>query len=897
MLDNGELPITPTTSPDEAQQIAIEMVEEENPDLEFEANDPNLIIYEPSVLGNSGATRLVWQTTVTSVAEPIVAEFVLVDAHSGKVALHYSLIKNARYRRIYDLYDTCLQETLRREEGDPPYVLIPDVDYAYDYLGDTYDFYLSYHGRDSINGFGMTMIADVRDCLPGASWYSGRMYFEEGYAIDDVAGHELTHGVTEYESDLVYLNESGAINESFSDMWGEWIDQTNGKGNDTSAVKWLMGEDLSMGAIRDMENPPVYSDPDRMGSPYWYTGSSDNGGVHTNCGVGNKLCYLLTDGDTFNGYSVTGMGIAKVADLFYEVQTSLLSSGADYADLYAALTQAAINLGWTAAEKQSLEQACQAVEITGGASTVVFEDTFPSTTLDASKWTDTIGTPTTDIFANNEPSSPYSLHLEYTDTVISRTIDLSGASSAQLTYYWQRYSTESGDDLYVDYWDGASWQRLRTHLYYEGSTILFSEEIIDLPIEVLHAGFRVRFQASCSSTADEWYIDDVSIKTTTGGGYPTFEDFESGDFSSFPWIHSGNTNWIITSGEKNSGNYSAQAGIISNSQSSSLEVTLDCVSGNIEFYRKVSSEATYDKLKFYIDEVEVDNWSGFQDWSQVSYPVSAGTRTFKWTYSKDGSLSSGSDTAWIDDITFPIERGGDCDTVTIGTDTATLSLPMFTIWHDSRTQIIYLANEMNGNGTITALALNVASVPGQTMNNWTIRMKHTSMDSYTNPSLDSSGWTIVYQGDESVGSPGWRTFTFSTPFEYNGIDNLLVDFSFNNSSNSLLFGTCRVSTPGGTRTAYANSNSSYGDPLNWSGTTSPSVYGTSDVPNIQLTICGGSYIGDFDGDGDVDMMDLDALCESWLTDDTIIDIAPAEGDGIVNMRDFAAFARSWSQDL
>jgi bacillolysin len=246
LLDSGELPITPTILPDEAYRAAIQMVKEENPDLEFEANSPNLMIYEPSVVGNTGATQLVWQTTVTSVPRPIVAKFVLVDAHSGEVALHYSLVRNAKYREVYDAYNTSANPgILCREEGYPSSGHI-DCDDAYGYLGDTYDFYYNYHGRDGIDDYGMIMSATVRYCNPGdscpwpnAGWgsVSKHMYFGESYVVDDVTGHELTHGVTEYESGLLYQNESGAIDESFADMWGEWIDQTNGKGNDSLAVK------------------------------------------------------------------------------------------------------------------------------------------------------------------------------------------------------------------------------------------------------------------------------------------------------------------------------------------------------------------------------------------------------------------------------------------------------------------------------------------------------------------------------------------------------------------------------------------------------------------------------------------------------------------------------------
>ena len=134
------------------------------------------------------------------------------------------------------------------------------------------------------------------------------------------------------------------------------------------------------------------------------------------------------------------------------------------------------------------------------------------------------------------------------------------------------------------------------------------------------------------------------------------EDFETGDFSKFPWEHYGDETWTwdVTSWQKHSGAYSAKAGSIDHDQSTTLQVTLDCVSGNITFYRKVSSESGYDHLKFYIDGVREGRWSGEKDWAQVSFGVTAGTRTFKWTYSKDGSESEGDDTAWIDDIVFPI---------------------------------------------------------------------------------------------------------------------------------------------------------------------------------------------------------------------------------------------------
>ena len=94
-------------------------------------------------------------------------------------------------------------------------------------------------------------------------------------------------------------------------------------------------------------------------------GGNDQGGVHNNSGIVNKLCYLLTDGDTFNGYAVSGLGMDRIVRLFYEVNSNLLGPNADYTDLSIALHQAAANLGWSQSDRANLHRACLAVEIVG----------------------------------------------------------------------------------------------------------------------------------------------------------------------------------------------------------------------------------------------------------------------------------------------------------------------------------------------------------------------------------------------------------------------------------------------------------------------------------------------------------------------------------------------------
>ena len=330
------------------------------PEDDLEILSSELLIYNPILLGGwLNRNFLVWRMIIRSKESPV-KEFILIDAKTGMTLLSFNQIHHARKRFIYDnknglnSWDLPGYGPVRKEGEDPSG--IPEVDDAYDYLGDSYDFYSDIHSRDSIDDGGMDLIATVRYCDPepdsecpysNAYWNGSLMVFGDGFArADDVVGHELTHGVTDYESGLFYYMQSGAINESFSDIWGEFIDLWNGTGTDTPAVRWLIGEDLpaSIGVIRSMKNPPAYWNPDSMLSPYYYCRGEDNGGVHWNSGVNNKLAYLLTDGGTFGNFAIAPLGMEKVAKLYYEVQTNLLTSGADYQDLADGLYQGCLNL-------------------------------------------------------------------------------------------------------------------------------------------------------------------------------------------------------------------------------------------------------------------------------------------------------------------------------------------------------------------------------------------------------------------------------------------------------------------------------------------------------------------------------------------------------------------------
>jgi formylglycine-generating enzyme required for sulfatase activity len=134
---------------------------------------------------------------------------------------------------------------------------------------------------------------------------------------------------------------------------------------------------------------------------------------------------------------------------------------------------------------------------------------------------------------------------------------------------------------------------------------------------------------------------------------PNVEDFETGNFSKFPWQTGGHAPWVITPVSR-SGAYGTQAGKIGDSQRSWLQITLTVIqNGNLSFWYKVSSEANGDFLHFFVDGQLQGRWSGEIVWTQATYPITAGSHTLRWEYIKDGSGAAGKDTAYLDDITFP----------------------------------------------------------------------------------------------------------------------------------------------------------------------------------------------------------------------------------------------------
>lgn len=232
----------------------------------------------------------------------------------------------------------------------------------------TYDYYLNVHSRNGIDGAGGpgTTTAAANSSIGlivsrvhfgssgrynNAFWYNNQMSYGDGDGTTftplttiDICGHEMTHGVTERTANLTYSNESGALNESMSDVFGAMVEAyADGA---VTADTWKIGEDAytpgtSGDALRRMDNPNAVGDPDHYSLRY--TGTADSGGVHTNSSIGNHAFYLIAAGGTnrVSGVTVTGIGTSDAARIWYRALTSYMTSSTNYAGARTATLNAA----------------------------------------------------------------------------------------------------------------------------------------------------------------------------------------------------------------------------------------------------------------------------------------------------------------------------------------------------------------------------------------------------------------------------------------------------------------------------------------------------------------------------------------------------------------------------
>ncbi len=307
---------------------------------------PQLFVYPGVGAHRAAATaRLTWIVEVTGL---VARKAFVIDAQTGDLVdvldRHYEGTRLETYdaENKETLPGTLVREDDEANTGDV------DVDNAHNFADATLDYYLATHSRNSYDNAGAVVksTANYGSSFQNAFWDGTQMVYGDGFAVLDVVGHELTHAVTEKTANLEYRWQSGALNESFSDIFGAMIDRDD----------WLMGEDLAdllgQDAIRDLQNPEQYNQPANTAD--WVATCQDNEGVHINSGIFNKAYYNIA----------TALSKDKAEKIFYRALTEYLQPTSSFDDARLAVLQSTTDL--YAGDEATVEQGFTDVDMSAG---------------------------------------------------------------------------------------------------------------------------------------------------------------------------------------------------------------------------------------------------------------------------------------------------------------------------------------------------------------------------------------------------------------------------------------------------------------------------------------------------------------------------------------------------
>ncbi|HEX9984328.1 MAG TPA: M4 family metallopeptidase [Thermoanaerobaculia bacterium] len=361
------------------------------------------------VINDRGNAFLAWTAKVAHVDEQgSQLDTIYADATSGDLVMKDAQIRRARNRKTYSAnFGTSIPGTLILQETTGTTTDV-SIQKAHEYAGVTYDYFSGVHARDSFDNAGGAMISTVHysSNYNNAGWTGTQMIYGDGDGSQfgpfsralDVVAHELSHAVTERSANLVYQNESGALNEGTSDIFGAAAEAW--KYGSVGALTWKIGEDCytpatSGDALRYMNNPTGdgYSKdyyPERL------TGTADYGGVHGNSGIANLAYYLMVTGGThpraktttvvpaLNATAMTSINMG--AKIWYRALTVYMTSTTNFAGARTATAQAATDL-YGAAAADSVNKAWEAVGVggsTGGGGTTTLTNGVAVTSVTAS---------------------------------------------------------------------------------------------------------------------------------------------------------------------------------------------------------------------------------------------------------------------------------------------------------------------------------------------------------------------------------------------------------------------------------------------------------------------------------------------------------------------------------
>lgn len=326
----------------EAQEIARAQYVKDFPTENVSTQQSLEYVYSPELLRTPSATN--YLSYFISVCSTGYCHGYFVDQGDGTIRKDLIMTADALNRSVN-------AGNAQRVEGGPA-TSNQKVNKAYDALGDTWNYYSSKFGRDSYDGRGGLIRATIVN-KNNCGW-NGYIECGSSYVALDVLAHEVSHGLTQYTSQFIYDGEAGALNEGISDTMAAAIDSDD----------WLMGEESDVGAIRSLQNPPQFRNPDSMVSSHYYCGGDYNTYVHVNSGVLNKAFYLMSDGGSHKGCQMQGIGRDAAAALLYKALTTYMKGrpNSQYLDMYNGLNSSCGDIyGATSATCANIKVALQSV--------------------------------------------------------------------------------------------------------------------------------------------------------------------------------------------------------------------------------------------------------------------------------------------------------------------------------------------------------------------------------------------------------------------------------------------------------------------------------------------------------------------------------------------------------
>ena len=344
----------------------------------------------------------------------------------------------------------------------------------------TYDYWKAVHARSSYDNAGAKIKSYVHyDDTPNtaagyenAYWNGSVMTYGDGATTFkpltalDVCGHEIGHAVCENTANLTYANESGAMNEGLSDIWGASVEKFTCDQLGLTKSTWDIGEDIMKagGALRSMNNPNLYGQPALYKGKYWAatttspSSANDQGGVHTNSGVLNYWYYLVAVGksgtnEAGTAYSVAGIGLMDAAKITFRMESVYMTASSTYSQARTYSIQAATDLfGASAAQTLSVTNAWTAV----GVGTTTVPPTATYCTIkggsQAYEWVDLVSLGS--ISRTSAADAGYYNGTALSTTVAagsSQTINFSaGFASTAYTEYWKVYIDYNQNGVFTD---------------------------------------------------------------------------------------------------------------------------------------------------------------------------------------------------------------------------------------------------------------------------------------------------------------------------------------------------------------------------------------------------------------------------------------------------------------